>query len=504
MSTLPRLLSNTLLITALCLWAGQGSAQQRAPRDLSLDHAISLARENSPTFQASINDQGVADWDVRSAYGALLPSASFGSGVSWQGSGEQRFGSITLGDLGFRDQPSYYFSNYSARLNYFLSGSTVLAPRQAKANREATVAQIRTAEANLVYTVTQRYIEVLRQIESLRLAERELERSEFNLRLAQGRVEVGTATALDVMQAEVAVGRAEISALTSETNLRSAKLRLIQTLGFEPSAQELELTTSFELVPPRWVEEELFGLSLDSNPSLEALRASHRASGYGVQMARSSYYPPLSLSAGISGFTSQSSSSDLAIAQAERSIESQRVQCQGINAVYSRLTEPLPLQDCSVFQFTPAMAQSISDGNNAFPFDFTRNPPSASLSISFPIFQGFSRQRQLETAKVMRDDLSYQVREQELLLRAEIGANLASVVTAYEAALIEESNQEVADEQLRLAREQYRLGLTSFIQLVEAETVKAQADQTRIGAIFFYHDALAFLESLVGAPLRNH
>ena len=221
-------------------------------------------------------------------------------------------------------------------------------------------------------------------------------------------------------------------------------------------------------------------------------------------MARSSYYPTLSLSAGISGFTSQSSSSDLAIAQTERSIESQRVQCQGINAVYSRLTEPLPLQDCSVLQFTPAMAQAIRDGNQAVPIDFTRNPPSASLSISFPIFQGFSRQRQLEAAKVMRDDLSYQVREQELLLRAEIGANLASVVTAYEAALIEESNEEVSDEQLRLAREQYRLGLTSFIQLVEAETVKAQADQTRIAAIFFYHDALAFLESLVGAPLRNH
>ncbi len=503
MSTLPRLLSNTLLITALCAWAGQGSAQQRVPRDLSLDHAISLARDNNPAFQASMNNRGIADWDVRSAYGALLPSASLTSGMSWQGSGEQRFGSITLGDLGFADQPSYYFSNYSARLSYFLSGSTVLAPRQAKANREATAAQIRTAESNLVYTVTQRYVEILRQIENFTLAEQEMERSEFNLRLARGRVEVGTATPLDVMQADVAVGRAEISTLTAETALRSARLRLIQTLGFDPSAQELDLTTSFELVTPTWVEDDLFDLSLDSNPSLEALRASHRASGYGVQMARSSYYPTLSLSAGISGFTSQSSSSDLAIAQAERSIESQRDQCEGINTVYSRLTDPLPLQDCSVYQFTPAMAQAISDGNNAFPFDFTKNPPSASLSISFPIFQGFSRQRQLEAAKAFRDDLSYQVREQELLLRAEIGANLAAVVTAYEAALIEESNQEVADEQLRLAREQYRLGLTSFIELVEAETVKARADQSRIAAIFFYHDALAFLESLVGAPLRN-
>jgi outer membrane protein TolC len=61
----------------------------------------------------------------------------------------------------------------------------------------------------------------------------------------------------------------------------------------------------------------------------------------------------------------------------------------------------------------------------------------------------------------------------------------------------------VAAEQLRLARERYQLGSTSFLELVEAETVKAQADRERVAAVFAYHDAVAALEAVVGTPLRN-
>ena len=74
---------------------------------------------------------------------------------------------------------------------------------------------------------------------------------------------------------------------------------------------------------------------------------------------------------------------------------------------------------------------------------------------------------------------------------------------AYEGAVIEERNQVAAEEQLRLASEQYRLGLVSFLQLVEAETVKAQADRALLGAIFTYHQNLASLEATIGAPLRT-
>ncbi|HCK91047.1 MAG TPA: hypothetical protein DHW54_07675, partial [Gemmatimonadetes bacterium] len=169
-------------------------AQQVSARSLSLAEALDIARENNPSFLQSRNDESLSDWDVRQAYAALLPSASAGSGVSWQGPGEQQFGSLTLGDLGFGNQPSYYFSNYNIGLNYSIDWRTIKGPAQAKAQRGVTLAQIDLAEASLVSTVTNSYVEMLRQQEALRLAEQQLENSQFNLRLAQGQLEVGSVT----------------------------------------------------------------------------------------------------------------------------------------------------------------------------------------------------------------------------------------------------------------------------------------------------------------------
>ena len=41
------------------------------------------------------------------------------------------------------------------------------------------------------------------------------------------------------------------------------------------------------------------------------------------------------------------------------------------------------------------------------------------------------------------------------------------------------------------------------MDLVEAETVKSQADRDRLVAVFDYHLALTALESAVGRPLRS-
>ena len=59
-----------------------------------------------------------------------------------------------------------------------------MAPGQAKADRAATLAQMADAEANLVFQVTQGYIDVLRQTEQVRVSEQQRERATFNLRLA--------------------------------------------------------------------------------------------------------------------------------------------------------------------------------------------------------------------------------------------------------------------------------------------------------------------------------
>ena len=490
-----------LLVLTVPLPVG-GAAAQPVPLELSLDEAVALARRHNPAFLATANDVEVADWEVRSAWGQLLPSASAGGGLSWQGAGEQRFGSLTAEELGFRDQPSFYFSSYNLGLQYRLDGATLFAPGRARASRQQTLAQVDAAAVDLTRRVTLAYLEVLRQVQAVGLATQELERARFNLRLATAQSEVGTVTVMDVQQAEVQVGRSEVALLRARTAERTARLRLLQVIGVDVD-QDVVLTTEFGLAPPPWTEEELVGLALERNPVLLAYRRSREVQDVQVDVARSAYWPSLSLSAGLSGFTREASSPDYLIRQAQSSVASQIANCHFQNDLFSRLTEPLPLGDCSRFRFTDQMRDALVEGNDQFPFSFEASPPSASLSVSVPVFTGFDRQLQLEAAQAARRDAELQIREQELALEADVAIGLEQVRAAYESALIERRNQAFADEQLRLAGERYRVGTISFIDLVEAETVKAQADRERVAAVFAYHDAVAALEAVVGTQLRD-
>ena len=477
-------------------------AQQTVPASLSLEEALDIARQHNPTYLQAENDRHQADWDVRQAYGALLPSASANSSVSWQGSGEQQFGAVTLGDLGFGDLPSYYGSSYFLGLNYNLSYSTILGPSQAKAQRETTQALIRISGAALVAQVTNAYLEVLRQQESVRLADQQLENSQFNLRLAQGQLEVGQVTPIDVGLAEVQVGRSEVGVLQARNAVETGRMRLLQQMGVSVG-QEIQLATSFRLTQPTWELTELLDRAMDGNPTLQARNRSRESADINVRSARSAYLPSLSMSTGWSGFTNQASSTEFQVVQAQAQVAGAVQNCAATNDLYRRLADPLPPMDCTRFAFTDADRQQIADQNNQFPFSFQRAPPSFRLSLSIPIFQGLSRQRNLEAAKLQREDLTLQVREQEIALEADLSVGLANVRTAYQSALLEDRNRALAERQLELARERYRLGAITFVELVVAQTGLAQADRDYTGAVFAYHDTVTNLEALVGASLRN-
>ena len=479
------------------LFAPLAAEGQQDTLRLSLDQTLELARTTNPTIRATRNDEAVADWDVRQAYGSLLPSASVGGGVSWQGSGEQRLGSITLA----QNQPAYYLSNYDLSLTYQLDGNRLLAPAAARARRTQTAAQIRAAEVSLKSSVTLAYLEMLRRAEGETLARQQLERARFNLRLATGQQEVGTVTPLDVRQAEVQVGRAEVSLLQATNALDTARLRLLQQIGMEGDRPVVP-TTAFQLEEPKWDQKALLTRAFDHNPTLAARNAAVETGKIQFDQARSAYLPSLSARAGLSGFTRQASSTESLITAAQSSVAQQVASCVALNDIYARLANPLPIRDCSTIRFTDEQRNSIITQNSGFPFSFNGQPASASLTFSLPIFQGLGRERQLEAARVQREDADLQVREQRIAVTADLTIALRTVSTAYQSAVVETRNRSVADEQLRLAGERYRVGAITFVDLIDAETVKAQADQSYVNSIYAYHDAVTQLESVVGESIR--
>ena len=493
-------------LVLLLLLPGAVLAQEGVPPSLSLEQAVEIARGSNPGLRQTLNDASLADWNVREAYSQFFPMATASAGVQWQGAGEQQFGSLTLSELGFTDQPSYYLSNYRLGVTWSLDWATLKGPAQTKSDRRVTEAQIGAAQSSLVTQVTNAYLEVLRRQEALRIAELQLENSQNNLRLAQAQLAVGAVTGIDVGQAEVQVGRSRVQVLQAQNGVETGRLRLLQQLG-QPIGQmrdqPFDLTTQFGLTEPTWSVEALEAQALQANPTLRTRRASRESADIGVSVARSPYMPTLTLSTAWSGFTREASSTNFQVAQAQQQIAGSIAQCVATNDLYTRLSPPLPPIDCSRFTFTDAQRQRIVDANNQFPFAFEQSPMTVSLQLSIPIFQGLGRERNLEAARLQRDDMVEQIREQEIALEADIAIGLANARTAYESALIEEENRLLADQQLRLARERYQLGEITFVDLVAAQTVLAQAESDRIAAIFAYHDLVTSLEALVGAPLRQ-
>jgi outer membrane protein len=473
---------------------------QTPPSRLSLPEALALASEHNPEYRSQIGDASVADWGVRSAYASFLPTATVGGGMSYQGGGQARLGNFTSDDIGLGESPSYYFSSYSVNVQLGLDGSTFYRVGQEKAQREVVRARLDAAGQTLRANVTQQYLSALRARDAVALARAELSRAEANVSLAEARHAVESVTILEVKQAQVERGRAEVELLRSEATAETEQLRLLQLIGLD-LGDEVELTSEVRVFEPQWEAEPLVRVAMGAQPQLEIARASTEVARSEVGMARSAFWPRLSVSTGLSGFTRRVGSDQFLLEQAERSVLGARAECMGMNELLSRLNPPMEPLDCSEFTFTNEMRSRVLDQNRQFPLDFHREPVSLSVGVSVPVFQGLSRQRQLEAAHVGREAARQRLRGEELRVRADVMASLATLRAAYRAVQLEERNQELANDQLRLARERYRVGATSFIELMEAETMKARADRSHLLGVYAFQEALTALEAAVGQQL---
>jgi outer membrane protein len=499
---LPRILKGTAAAAAIVGCAAvipaALNAQQAEPA-LTVQAAVETALEHNPDYRAQRNDVEAARWNVRAAYGSLLPTASASSSFGYSAAGPARVGVFELGR-----QDESYSSSYSAGITYSLSGATLLRPASARANARATDARVAGGEASLVSNVVQQYLAVLQATDEARQATRELERTAEHVRLAEARLRVGSGTSLDLKRAEVQEGQARVRVLQTEHAAAAAKLSLEQILGvrLEPGTR---LISEFGLFEPHWGEEALLEEALRLNPGLVAARSSADAARVGVQSARSAYLPSLSFSLGVSGYTRRLGSIDPLIENQLAGMAQQFEGCQRDNRLRQLIGDPP--RNCAAYDpaapgLEAALRREFDQQASKYPFGYDTQPLGASLTFSVPIFTGMSRQNQVAQARLTADNARLQSRAHELRLRSEVAGALQSVETAYRTALLQDQVRETATEELRLAQERFRMGAASSIELTDAQTNVARAEQDQIAAVYGFHRSVAALEALIGRPLR--
>jgi outer membrane protein len=473
-------------------------SQQPVPATLSLADAIALARQHNPAYRQTIHDRSPAGWGVRNAWSSLwLPTVTASGGVAYAGPGEQNF--LTSS---FSQSVSTWSSNYSFLLDWILNGQTLSQPGLKQAQLNAADADVRGAETNLVTAVTQQYLTVLQARDNAEVARQQLQHDEEFLKLAQARYDVGRASLIDVRQAQVARGQAEVTLLRARTAVQVEKLRLFQQIGVAAPVDLgiVQLTDTFTVQTPSWQLGDLLTLAEQQNPALKALRERERAAGWGVKAASSSYGPSVSLSAGWSGFTQKLSDLNPTIASIRQNAQTDSLACAFENTAWLN-TGQTPL-NCALLTNTAAQEQAIRAHGAAYPFHFTPQPFQARLTVTIPLWGNFQQPLQVSQAKATQQDLQESVRARGLQVQTDVSQAYLTLETAYQTIAIQDTNRTAAREQLQLATERYRVGSGTFFELLDAQVAALRAETEYINAGYDYHKALAALEAAVGRPLR--
>jgi outer membrane protein len=492
------LMKPLLLSVGLLVCPSLAASQQSVATTLSLADAIALARQHNPVYRQAIHDRSPAAWGVRNAWSSLwLPTLSASGGIGYAGPGQQNF--LTSS---FSQSVSTWSSSYGFFLDWTLNGQTLSQPGLKKAQLNAADADVTGAETNLVTAVTEQYLTVLQARDNAEVARQQLQHDQEFLKLAQARYDVGRASLLDVRQAQVARGQAQVTLLRAQTAVQVEKLRLFQAMGVPApvDVETVQLTETFPLQTPTWRLGDLLTMAEHQNPSLKALRERENAAGWGVKAASSSYGPSLALTANWSGFTQKLSDINPTIAGIRQSARTDSLACAYENGQWLN-AGGTPL-NCALLTNTAAQEQLIQDQNARYPFHFTPQPFQARLTVTLPLWGNFQQPLSVSLAKASQQDLQESVRARGLQVRTDVSQAYLTLQTAFQAIAIQDTNRTAAREQLQLATERYRVGSGTFFELLDAQVAALRAETEYINAVYDYHKGLAALEAAVGRTLR--
>ena len=297
-------------------------------KTLTLDEAISLARQNSPAYLQALNAQRTADADVRSAYGLLLPNSGASFATRFQQGGQQFFNGVALSN-----NSNSVSSAYNIGISYTVNAASLMGPKVARAARDATDADIRGATEALRAAVTQGYLTVLQAEARAEVTDSLLVTARGQLELAKARVAVGAASLLDTRRAEVALGQADVAVLTAHNAAQIEQLRLFQQIGVMSVDTAVRLTTRFEVAPPTFSRDSVLEVARSAHPAVTALRSRLRASAIEHQVAQSQYTPTLSLGTGWGGNSFQYTAPNYLVNRAQVRTVSDQQSCASQDSI---------------------------------------------------------------------------------------------------------------------------------------------------------------------------
>ena len=429
--------SRALLLSAILFLVVCLPAGVRAQQTVTLDEAINLALARSPSYAQAGVSVDNARETRRTAVGAFLPTLSLSTGAS------MRPGSV------FDPTTQAQISATNRSLTGGLSvGTDLFAGGRNRAELSRAAVEIQAADASLegqrfqlILQTKQLFFGALEQADLFEVAQARVGRAEESLELVRRQVAVGAATASDSLRARLELANARQSALQTEAQLRAARMSLGRQIGASEPVQAF-LPEDLSPSPLPLADEEIYRIAELSSPEVRASQLSARANESSLTSARAAYLPTARISSGYNW------------------------------------------------------------SNNEWDFGGGEGRWNGlSLSLSYSLFNGFSREssvaraeNQLFISRLQEDDTRLQARQLA-------DAALFAIRTAEQAVEIAEEAVLVSREDLRVVLERYGVGVATIFEVVTSQVALDEAEAGRVSTRYDYLIARAELESILGQEL---
>ncbi len=151
-------------------------------------------------------------------------------------------------------------------------------------------------------------------------------------------------------------------------------------------------------------------------------------------------------------------------------------------------------------QYLPTLAASINYNYSAMGDDKLSWFPSsnAALSLSIPVFDGFQKHYNIKQTKISKDMLDVQRIDTERQIRIAIrnyNDQIALCVKNYTAA---NATVEIAQKSYEISQKMYEVGKATQVELNDAQVALEQAQLTKAQAIYNFMVSKASLDELIG------
>ncbi len=428
--------SAAALALAALVAFGDAARGQEPVQSMSLEEAMELSLVHSPQLAQSQAGVVNAGNTRRRAWGAFLPNVSVGSGASVQS--QNRFDPNTQRVVtGSNDS---YNASLNANYQLFQGGR-----RYSELGRSASAileAEARLLDQRLAVTLQTRtlFMNALRQLELVEVAEASVTRAEESLAITRTRVQVGTGTRSDSLRTRLELANARQALLQARNQLRASQYSLGRQVGADGPVSPIR-PEGLDPAPLALGEREIVALAESASPTVRAAEAASAVARSSVGNARSSYLPSLSMSSG----------------------------------------------------YTWANQEPAFDGGaTSWSFRF---------SGSYQLFDGFQRQQTVtqaseaqRVARLAEDDARRGVRQS-------VDGALRTLETQEQAIGIALEAVAVAEEDLRLNRARYEVQAATVLDVITSQVALDQAEANLVSARYDYALAKAELESIVGRSL---